>query len=191
MKEEKICTKCKSLKHNHSFRVIKKSGLLFSWCRDCENLNDKERYKERRTAQLNYKKERYDPVKKKEYNDRYIEENKEKLIKKCRAYYAKNSKKLNEQKRRYEKENKDKVNALASKRYARKVNASPKWITKEQEIEIRSFYEEARLKTVETGIKHEVDHIVPLRGKNVRGLHVPWNLRVITKQENCRKGNKL
>lgn len=173
------------------FRVLKISGKLFSWCRNCENNNDKERYKIRKEAQLKYKKENYNATEKKKYNDSYIERNKEKLILKCRLYYKKNSKKLNEQKRRYEKENKDKVNALASKRYARKVNASPKWITKEQEIEIRSFYEEARLKTVETGIKHEVDHIIPIKGKNVTGLHVPWNLRVITKSENCRKGNRI
>lgn len=55
---------------------------------------------------------------------------------------------------------------------------------------IKAIYAEAVRKTKETGIQHEVDHIIPLRGKKVTGLHCEANLRVVTKAENRSKGAK-
>ena len=53
------------------------------------------------------------------------------------------------------------------------------------------FYREARLLTKETGKRHEVDHIIPLQGKDVCGLHVPWNLQILVGKENTSKHNKV
>jgi hypothetical protein len=56
---------------------------------------------------------------------------------------------------------------------------------------IKCFYEIARRVTQCTGIRFEVDHIVPLRGRTVSGLHVPTNLRVIPKSMNSKKHNSF
>jgi hypothetical protein len=69
--------------------------------------------------------------------------------------------------------------------------ATPKWLTTKQKAEIRQLYQIAITMTKTTGEQYVVDHIVPLRSDTVCGLHVPWNLRVITQEENLKKSNKL
>jgi len=69
--------------------------------------------------------------------------------------------------------------------------ATPPWLTRKQKSEIRQLYQIAITMTKTTGEQYVVDHIVPLRGEGVYGLHVPWNLRVIIREENLLKSNKL
>lgn len=68
--------------------------------------------------------------------------------------------------------------------------AIPKWLDDQQWSEIEKIYSECSRRSEETGVKHEVDHIVPLRGDSVSGLHVPWNLQILTAEENRAKGAK-
>lgn len=87
--------------------------------------------------------------------------------------------------------NLDKINAIGAKRHAAKLGACPPWLKGELRKQVDAMYAECRRITAETGIEHHVDHIVPLQGDNVCGLHVPCNLRIIPASENLAKGNKL
>jgi hypothetical protein len=78
------------------------------------------------------------------------------------------------------KANPGKHRARSAKRNAAKLQRTPKWSDLKA---IQQFY-------INCPKGYEVDHIVPLQGKNVSGLHVPWNLQYLTKSENCSKGNR-
>jgi hypothetical protein len=69
--------------------------------------------------------------------------------------------------------------------------ATPPWLTQRQKAEIRELYKVAITMSKTTGEQYVVDHIYPLRSEVVCGLHVPWNLRVITQTENLEKSNAL
>lgn len=78
-------------------------------------------------------------------------------------------------------------NAKSANRRAMKLQATPPWADHDK---IRAVYAEAKRLTIETGVKHVVDHIWPLQGKDgSRGLHVHYNLQVLTFAENTRKAN--
>ncbi len=78
---------------------------------------------------------------------------------------------------------------LENKRKFEKLKRIPKWLTKSDWIEINWAYDLVKQKTKGSRIKFTVDHIIPLRGKNISGLHCPQNLQIITEKENCKKGN--
>ena len=85
--------------------------------------------------------------------------------------------------------NKDKASAYQSKRRAYRLKATPAWLTQSHLDEIQKYYTFRSNVSGVIGKDYEVDHIVPLKGKNVCGLHVPWNLQVITKESNRSKSN--
>lgn len=86
--------------------------------------------------------------------------------------------------------NKPRYFAYAASRRAQKNKATPDWLTDTQLNEIQQFYWLAQDLKLVTGECYHVDHIVPLKGENVCGLHVPWNLQVLPADINLSKGNK-
>jgi 5-methylcytosine-specific restriction endonuclease McrA len=123
----------------------------------------------------------------KEAGKRYYEKNRQAVIARAVARPA-------EEKRRnraeYKGRNVDVVRADTSVRKRRHREATPKWLTPAERLQMRDLYVQARKLTELTRERYVVDHIVPLRGESVCGLHVPWNLRVITQDENLKKSNK-
>jgi hypothetical protein len=121
----------------------------------------------------------------------YREENREVLASRARNYYLFNRDKCIARLNEYRKNNPEKFAALVSKRRSAKLNATPKWLTKEHLEQIEELFLCARMFKLYTGEEYHVDHIVPLQGKTVCGLHVPWNLQVIPAKENLSKSNKI
>jgi hypothetical protein len=119
---------------------------------------------------------------------RYYERNKEAV--KARAA-ARPTEEKKQHKQNYKAANPELYKALTSVRKRRHRNATPSWVTKEQKLQIRQLYLEAQRLTKLTGERYVVDHIIPLINDAVCGLHVPWNLRVMTQEENLKKSNKL
>ncbi len=120
---------------------------------------------------------------------KYYLKNKESILIATNLYRKNNRASTNLAERKRFKKNKDKMAAKLARRLASKDNRTPKWLKPLDFQHIRLFYKAAKDLTNELGIKFEVDHIIPLRGEFISGLHVPSNLQVITAVENRNKSN--
>lgn len=104
-------------------------------------------------------------------------------------WYAKNKQHYLQVTAQWSQNNLEKKREHRAKRRAVSKLATPSWLNDGHRLEIKSvYYYCSALRKV--GLNYEVDHIVPLRGKIVSGMHVPWNLQVIPTAENRSKGNK-
>jgi len=182
----KVCTKCKVAKDRSAFSIDRrKSDGLCVRCKACRRnhyLNDREAV----LAEC------------REYNVA----NQDVRRLRCLAYYYANKDARAQKMAEWYLANKDTVAqtvtayrlsrpgygaSLRAKRRACEIRATPLWANADA---IAAIYEAAALISSETGIRHHVDHIVPLQGKNVCGLHCEANLRVIPAKDNISKSNK-
>lgn len=176
---KKICSKCGLEKSIAEFS--KKRGNrdgLRSECKVCQSKVSK-KWREENLTRV------------KERQRKYREDNPGKEKARYKRYKAANIEKIKEKDRRYRKANLDKRAAVEAKRRATKLNATPPWLNAKHFKEIEAFYTEARRLTKETGVEYHVDHVMPLNGSDSCGLHVPWNLQLLTAEENLKKGTKI
>jgi hypothetical protein len=164
----KECTKCKQQKPISEFGPSKqKKDGLRPWCKVCHNAGNAEW----RKKTPDYYKARQDenPERRKKYDTAYKEKNPTYL----KEYYE---------------ENKHDFIERVNRRRGRTKCATVLWADKEK---IRLLYRvSSNLNRLHGYIKYHVDHIVPLQGELVSGLHVHNNLQIIRAEENKTKYNK-
>ena len=142
-----------------------------SW-RAAENERNRARYAKNREAEN-------------ERGRRYYEKNREAVIARQCAHQAANREAAAAQMRKWRKENPEKAKSAKIAYYTR-MKVVPAWADQEAIVEI---YRQAKfLRGI--GVDCHVDHIVPIRGKLVSGLHVETNLQILLASENMRKSNK-
>lgn len=209
----KVCSKCRVEKPSDCFYLAKKTK-----CKSCVKMETKERHEKLKTDPeyqrklKEYRQKNKDRIyartldwnrnnrERRSERERYkyqllVEVDPKKARSRSRLYRLENPDKVIETRRKsgkkYAINNKVKIQAKSAKRRGRKLNATPNWLTKVQLLEIEDFYAATLMFRVYTGLEYHVDHIVPLQGKKVCGLHVPWNLQVLEASENMRKSNKF
>lgn len=132
-------------------------------------------------------------AKRKENWDQFLEDerkryraNAKEVCDRQRVYRANNPEARAQTLKKYNQANPEIMRECWSAWRTARMNAMPPWADRKA---IRAIYKEAQRKSAETGMRHEVDHIIPLKGKRVSGLHVHWNLQVIPAKENRVKSN--
>lgn len=160
----KVCPKCGESKPQESFHKDKnrKDGLS-CWCKVCACKNSK----------------------------RWAKENPDKVLSQKRKYNKENRLRINKYNDEIRKKYPDRHCARQKLRYFRKNRASPPWLSQEQKADISSIYTLAKKFEFVFGLKYHVDHIIPIKGEFVCGLHVPWNLQILEEKLNIKKSNKM
>lgn len=117
--------------------------------------------------------------------------NPEKVKKHNSKQYTQHTEKIKAGVRKWEKQNPAKVLAKTRLTQAKRKQRYPHWLSQDERWMIQQAYELAELRTKLFGFAWHVDHIIPLQGKIVSGLHTPYNLQVIPGSINVRKANKF
>lgn len=179
-------------RRGHSLRSIRGT------CIECRKIQEKARYRANPEETKKKAAEKYQKNAQKNREKRRVwyaeHKEKEKAIAKIRSaeWRAKNPNHSGaaEAKKKWKQENPHKVRADTIKRRVAKMRRTPAWLTEEDYWMIEQAYELAALRKKMFGFSWHVDHVIPLQGEMVSGLHVPTNLQVIPWIVNVSKANK-
>ena len=190
----KKCSKCKEEKLLSNFNKNKSKKDHFSTeCKSCTKQYNSTYYdinKDKLLSRMqNYQEMNKDNIALR--SQEYYLENRDKILIQAQEYYEANRDDCLIRMKEYARNNPSKVSAHKARYRAAKFQATPQWLTIDDNEKIEEFYRISQQLQLSTCEEYHVDHIVPLQGNNVCGLHVPWNLRVIPAKENLSKSNKL
>jgi len=129
------------------------------------------------------------PLKVQQHNKTQYARFAEKIKAAVRKYNAENADVVNAKKRVYQKTHLHVYAKIKAKRKAAELKRTPAWLTEDDYWMIEQAYELAALRTRMFGVPFQVDHVLPLQGKLVSGLHTPLNLQVIPAKLNRAKSN--
>jgi 5-methylcytosine-specific restriction endonuclease McrA len=183
------CPKCSQEKLETEFHKNKrtKSGYQ-SLCKECRlafyQLNQ-ERLRAEQAAAYPSRKAKYNAAARARYKA-----NPDKYLTRATAYTKSHPEGRKAICRTYRENNKGYYASKCAARRARRLKATPPWLTAEHHAEMKLMYETAAFLTDLLGVQHHVDHKHPLQAVNACGLHVPWNLQILTATENISKGNR-
>lgn len=174
----KQCAKCNEVKPLEEFckNAKRKSGYHY-YCRACHSASNKKWRDANRDQEL-------------ATSAAYREANREKCHAASKAWEKANPEKIKAWRKRYSQEKAAYLQDKCVRYRAGKANRTPAWLTESDWLQIQCRYQVAAMYNREGLERWDVDHIIPLYGKKVSGLHVPNNLRVIKSDENKRKANK-
>lgn len=138
------------------------------------------------------KKKKSEYLKKVRKEDWWIETHSKKRANQCKNWRKNNQSKVKNYNKKYKTENSELCGIIAGRRVSSKRSRTPKWLTKEHKAQIDQFTKEVKRLNKEQGSRaYHVDHIIPLNNPKVSGLHVPWNLQILTASENSSKNDKF
>ena len=176
----KVCSSCGELKSAECFsKGIRARSGLKSFCRACESL----RNASRNFTEVTVVEKRCTLCKEVKPANNFHHS---KLITTGLACMCKSCAAIDSHKRYLN--NKPAALAAAKKRKATKLKATASWTDYKA---VKRFYEESSVLTIETGVQHHVDHIIPFVNSQVCGLHVENNLQILTGEDNLRKHNSF
>jgi hypothetical protein len=129
------------------------------------------------------------PEKVKAAKKKYALKNKEAVKERIRVWREQNKEKMALARKLWAERNPYSHAARTRKRQAAQIQRTPKWLTRDDIWLMEEAYALAALRTKMFAFQWDVDHIIPMQGKIVSGLHVPLNLQVIPAKHNYQKGN--